>query len=118
MPGSCSLEVRKLTSQSPSVTVEFSVQHNVKITSVIISKLSTLKSVFAASPPGVRHKRKLRRFKYVCCLSCTSTNGVQSLLICVMGRHLRMALVCLKHPLNRFFACKEKTLVSSVIFSG
>ena len=32
----CRLEERKLTSQSPSITVEFSVQHDLKITSVII----------------------------------------------------------------------------------
>ena len=33
--GGCSLKERKLTSQSPSITVEFSVQYNLKITSVI-----------------------------------------------------------------------------------
>ena len=33
--GGCSLEERKLTSQSPSITVEFSVQYNLKIASVI-----------------------------------------------------------------------------------
>ena len=30
--GGCRLEERKLTSQSPSITVEFSVQYNLKIT--------------------------------------------------------------------------------------
>ena len=34
-PGGCSLEERKLTWQSPSITVEFSVQYNLIITSVI-----------------------------------------------------------------------------------
>ena len=34
--GGCWLEKRKLTSQSPSITVRFSVQYNLKITSVIL----------------------------------------------------------------------------------
>ena len=36
MTGGYKLEERKLTSQSPSITVEFPVQYNLKITSVII----------------------------------------------------------------------------------
>ena len=36
IPGGCSLEERNLTWQSPSITVEFSVQYNLKTTPVII----------------------------------------------------------------------------------
>ena len=35
MTGGCWLEVRKLTLQSPSITVEFSVRYNLKIASLI-----------------------------------------------------------------------------------
>ena len=47
LPGGCWLEERKLTSQPPSITAEFSVQYNLKITLVIYIYVARVRAVLS-----------------------------------------------------------------------
>ena len=77
IPGGCWLEERKLTSQSPSITVQFSFQLNLKITSVITDAIYI--------HLHHHHLRKLHHPTFTTNLSYPPTRETVRLLQCIFA---------------------------------